>query len=185
MDRFLTLSTAGYAAVVRLGNRLQWIGPTVARVAVGWVFFLSGWSKLHDLASVTAFFTDLGIPAPGLNAAVASTSEFVCGGLLLAGLGARAAVVPLIVTMAVAIRTALWERVDAAISLFGLAEFLYIALLVWLGTTGPGPLSVDALLARVFARTWTRTSTPAAAPAASCARRAAPVSLAGDGAAVR
>src|SRR5262249_60116032 len=83
------------------------------------------------------------------QARLASSAEFVCGGLLLLGLATRFAVVPLIVTMCVAIRTAQWENVDGVGSLVGLLEFSYIALLVWLGTDGPGPLSVDRLIARV------------------------------------
>ena len=55
---------------------------------------------------------------------------------------------PLIITMCVALRTALWDQVTDAISLFGIAEFLYIVLLVWIGVSGAGPLSLDALLAK-------------------------------------
>jgi len=94
------------------------------------------------------YFTELGIPNPALQARFASTAEFVCGGLLLLGLATRFAVVPLFVTMCVAIRTAQWENVDGIGSLVGLLEFSYIALLVWLGTDGPGPLSLDRLIAR-------------------------------------
>ena len=34
--------------------------------------------------------------------------------------------------------------------LFGLVEYLYITLLVWIGVAGPGPLSIDAGLVRLF-----------------------------------
>jgi uncharacterized membrane protein YphA (DoxX/SURF4 family) len=47
--------------------------------------------------------------------------------------------------MIVAIRTALWDQVDGVASLFTMIEFLYIVLFVWLGVTGAGPLSLDAL----------------------------------------
>jgi putative oxidoreductase len=50
--------------------------------------------------------------------------------------------------MTVAIRTALWDQVDSLGSLFGIVEFLYITLLVWLGTAGAGPLSIDHLIQR-------------------------------------
>jgi len=152
MNRALTVASAFYSFAVRIGTGLQPLGPTIARFAVGWVFLLSGWGKVHDLESVAAFFAELGIPAPGFQAVLASTAELVCGALLLAGLATRLAVVPLIVTMVVAIRTALWADIDSLITLFGKAEFLYIALLVWLGTTGPGPLSADHLIERALAR---------------------------------
>ena len=155
MNRIGTQLTLGYALVVRLGAALSWLPPTVARLAVGWVFFQSGWGKLHDLGKVTDFFTQLGLPAPAFQAALTSTTEFVCGSLLLLGLGTRLAAAPLIITMMVAIRTALWDQVDSIGALFGLAEFLYIALLLGLATNSGGPLSLDWLLEH---RTERRTS---------------------------
>ena len=146
MNRIGTLLTNGYALVVRIGTALSWLPPTVARLAVGWVFFQSGWGKLHDLGKVTDFFMELGLPAPAFHAVLTSSTEFVCGSLLLLGLGTRLAAAPLIITMIVAIRTALWSQVDSLGALFGLAEFLYIALLVGLATNGGGPLSIDWLL---------------------------------------
>ncbi len=129
-------------------RRLTWLPPTLARVVVGSVFFVSGWGKLNDLASVGEYFAQLGLPAPMFQAGLAATVELVCGGLLILGLATRLAVVPLIVTMAVALRAALWDQIDGAISLFGLAEFLYVVLMIWLGVEGAGPLSADALVDR-------------------------------------
>ena len=152
MNRVSTLIVAAEEIAERVGRALRWLSPTIARLTVGLVFFQSGWGKLHDLEQVTKFFTELGIPNPAFQARLASTAELVCGGLLLLGLATRFAVVPLIVTMCVAIRTALWENVTGIGSLVGLLEFSYIALLVWLGTDGPGPLSLDRLIARVTQR---------------------------------
>lgn len=103
---------------------------------------------MHDLAKVTNYFTELGLPAPAVQATLASTTEFVCGSLLLAGLATRFAAVPLMITMTVALRTALWSQIDSLGSLFGLAEFLYLVLLFWLTTSGAGPLSLDWLIER-------------------------------------
>lgn len=136
----------------RIGGALRWLSPAIARLTVGLVFFQSGWGKLHALDQVTSYFTELGLPAPAFQARLASSAEFVCGGLLLLGLATRFAAVPLIITMAVAIRTALWDQVDGLGSLVGLTEFAYVALLVWLATDGGGPLSLDRLLSRLGAR---------------------------------
>ena len=133
----------------RIAHAFRWLPPTLARLTVGMVFFQSGWGKLHSLEKVTNYFTELGIPAPYFQARLASTSEFVCGALLLVGLATRFATIPLIVIMCVAIRTALWDQVDGIGSLVGLTEFAYIALLVWLAVEGGGPLSLDALLSRL------------------------------------
>ena len=132
----------------RVGGALRWLSPVIARLTVGMVFLQSGWGKLHSLEKVTDYFMELGIPAAAFQARLASTTEFVCGGLLLLGLATRFAAVPLIITMAVAIRTALWEQVDGLGSLVGLTEFAYVALLLWLATDGAGPVSLDALLRR-------------------------------------
>ena len=144
----------GWAAGLaeRIGGALRWLSPLIARLTVGLVFFQSGWGKLHSLDQVTKYFSELGLPAPAFQARLASTSEFVCGGLLLLGFATRFAAVPLIVTMTVAIRTALWDQVDGIGSLVGLTEFAYVALLVWLATDGAGPISVDHLLSRLGGR---------------------------------
>jgi putative oxidoreductase len=131
----------------RVGGALRWLSPTLARLTVGLVFFQSGWGKLHSLEQVTGYFSELGLPAPAFQALLASSAELVCGGLLLLGLATRFAAVPLIITMCVAIRTALWDQVSGLSSLAGLLEFAYIALLFWLATDGGGPLSLDRLLA--------------------------------------
>jgi putative oxidoreductase len=148
MNRMLDLVASVWDLAAGIGNAFNWLPPTVARLTVGLVFFQSGWGKLHDLAKVTDYFMELGLPAPAFQATLASTTEFVCGSLLLLGLATRFAAVPLMITMSVAIRTAQWSQVDSLGSLFGLVEFLYIALLLWLSTAGPGPLSVDWLIER-------------------------------------
>jgi len=148
MNRMLGTLARLWDLAARIGNALAWLPPTVARVTVGLIFFQSGWGKLLDLASVTDYFTELGLPAPAFQATLASTTEFVCGSLLLAGLATRFAAVPLMITMAVALRTALWSQIDSFGSLFGLAEFLYATLLLWLSTSGAGPLSLDWLIER-------------------------------------
>jgi len=162
MNRVKQLVTVAQASAAAVARRLIWLPPTLARLVVGGVFFVSGWGKLNDLSSVSDYFAQLGLPAPMFQALLAASAEFFCGGLLILGLATRLAVVPLIVTMIVALRTALWDQIDGFISLFGLGEFLYIVLMIWLGVEGPGPLSVDALIGR---RHSTRAASIAAATA--------------------
>lgn len=149
MHRVLTLLAALAALAARIAGALTWLPPTLARLVVGTVFLQSGWGKLNDIDKVIEYFTELGLPMPAFQAHVAATAEFVCGGLLLLGLATRFAVVPLIVTMIVAIRTALWDQVEGVSSLFAMIEFLYIVLCVGLGVSGAGPIALDALLARL------------------------------------
>jgi putative oxidoreductase len=166
MDRLIALMTAAIRLAERAGAAFAWLSPALARLTVGTVFVQSGWGKLHDLAAVTRYFTELGLPAPAFQALLASTTEFVCGGLLLLGLATRFAAVPLVVTMAVAIRTALWDQVDGLGSLVGLLEFSYVALLVWLATAGAGPVSLDAALGRWWRRANEASPAPVGVPSA-------------------
>lgn len=137
--RFLTDAVA---------SRLKWLPPTVARITVGWIFLQSGWGKLHNLPKVVGFFTELGIPAPQIQAPLAAGAEFVCGALLLLGLATRLASLPLMVVMVVAIVTAKKDDIHELSDLFGMAEYLYIALLAYLAAYGAGPVSVDRILAK-------------------------------------
>src|SRR5690348_4736267 len=54
--------------VIELGLRtaayLEWLGPLLARLFVGCLFLLSGWSKVHKLAWFGAMFAGWGIPYP-------------------------------------------------------------------------------------------------------------------------
>ena len=143
-DRIARLRALTHA----VANRLKWLSPTVARITVGWIFLQSGWGKLHNLPKVVGFFTELGIPAPQIQAPLAAGAEFVCGALLLLGLATRLASLPLMVVMVVAIVTAKKGDIHELSDLFGMAEYLYIALLSYLAAYGAGPVSVDRILAK-------------------------------------
>jgi putative oxidoreductase len=117
-------------------------------VILGVVFTHSGWGKLHNLDQVARFFASLGVPAPELQAPFVASVELVCGALVLVGLATRLAAIPLIGTMVVALATALAPKITGANALFGLAELLYVALLLQLAIGGAGALSIDQLLAR-------------------------------------
>lgn len=151
MHPIIRLATLANQLAGRVAGALTWLPPTLARIVVGVVFVQSGWGKLGDIDSVITFFSDLGLPMPAFQAWLASTTELVCGALLLLGLATRFAAVPIIITMIVAIRTALWDQVDGVASLFTMIEFLYIVLCVGLGVSGAGPISVDAVIGRLAA----------------------------------
>jgi putative oxidoreductase len=150
-----TLNTLRDRGLV-IARRLDWLAPLVGRITLGVLFVSTGWGKVHSLEKVTAFFTELGIPAPGLNAHVVSFVELFGGALLVIGLGSRLAALPLMASMAVAILTAQREQIHGLPDLFGLVEWTYLALLLWVAIAGPGKVSVDHLLNRRHA---TRTPT--------------------------
>ena len=131
-----------------VSDRLRWLPPTVARLTIGLIFVQTGWGKVTNIQRVVGFFTELGIPAPEIQARLAASAELVCGTLILVGLFTRVATLPLIVTMTVAILTARRGDIHELSDLLGMSEYLTIVVLLWLGAYGAGPLSLDAALAR-------------------------------------
>jgi putative oxidoreductase len=148
MNRIVTVVRTLNAFAARVGGLLSFLPPLVVRLGVGLVFVQSGWGKLHNLSQVTEFFAELGLPAPAAQALFVSSTELVCGALVMAGLATRYAAVPLMITMLVALRTALWDQLESVSSIFGLIEGLYAVIFAWLAIAGPGAVSADALLER-------------------------------------
>jgi putative oxidoreductase len=129
-------------------EKTDWIPPLLARLTLGVIFAESGWGKLHNLPKVIAFFTELGIPAPSLQAPFVAGVEFVGGLLLFIGLFTRLAAIPLSATMLVAIATAKMGDVYSIGDFAGLSEWAYFVLLMWLVWAGAGKVSIDALIGR-------------------------------------
>jgi len=135
-----------YVLTDRIQPSLEWLPLLLARFICGWIFLWSGWGKLHNLEDVTAFFMDLGIPAASIQAPMIASLELVGGALLLVGLGTRFFSFMLSCTMVVALITAKREEIESLGDLFGLSEFLYIALFVVLIVRGAGVVSLDTLV---------------------------------------
>jgi putative oxidoreductase len=120
----------------------------VVRVTVGAIFLSEGIQKfLFPELLGAGRFTRIGIPAPELLGPVVGLVEALGGTLLVAGLLTRAACLPLLVTMAVAITSTklitlpvngFWKTAHDART-----DLLMIAGLVLLLLVGAGPLSVD------------------------------------------
>src|SRR5262249_5109025 len=132
--------------------RLAFAPPLFPRLVLRVVFTHSGYGNWPRLGQVVKVFTDLGIPFPQLQAPFVASVELGGGALVLIGLATRLAAVPLIGTMVVALVTALSEKITGLNALFGLAEFLYIVLLVGLIVGGAGAVSLDRFIARALDR---------------------------------
>jgi putative oxidoreductase len=140
-----------YLLLIRVASSLQSPFLLAVRLYWGWQFMETGWGKLTDIGKVIGFFTELGIPAPALNAYFVSALEFGGGVLLILGLGSRLIALPLVIDMLVAYITA--DR-EALFSIFSSPDkftsaapytFLIASLIVLI--FGPGKISADALLA--------------------------------------
>jgi len=127
-------------------DRFSWVGPLAVRLSLGAVFLGTGWGKVHNLAQVTGFFTELGIPFPAAQATIVSGIELVGGTLILLGLFTRFAALPLLGTMVVAILTAKRPEIAGIRSLLAFEESTYLAGFLWLFVAGAGKASLDALL---------------------------------------
>jgi putative oxidoreductase len=137
-----------------LAHNLAPLAPALIRVTVAAVFIQAGWGHLtHMPETVAAFRDDFGVPFPEFNARLASLTEFFGGILLLLGLGARLVALPMAFTMFVAIATAkraelAGVNLDSVLTLLGFAEWSYLVMFLVIAIAGPGPLSLDALVAR-------------------------------------
>jgi putative oxidoreductase len=132
----------------RVASHLQALAPLVARIVVGYVFLLSGWGKLNNLAATTENFVGWHIPAAHVLAPFVSGVEFFGGLFLLVGFLTRISAGALGVTMIVAIASAKWDQVDSLETLLGFDETEYFALFLWLAIAGAGALSLDFWLTR-------------------------------------
>lgn len=136
----------------RLAAHLQSPLLFVLRAWWGWSFAQTGWGKLTHLERTAEFFASLGLPAPTLNAIAAGATECLGGVLLLLGLFARPAALPLAFTMVVAYATADREAVQAIFSdtdkFTGASPFLFLLVSLIVLAFGPGKWSLDHLRAK-------------------------------------
>jgi len=140
-----------YRWLVKAEDFLQSPFLLAIRLYWGWQFLQSGIGKFSHIDKVVSFFTDLGIPAPTLNAYFNASLETVGGLLLILGLASRLIALPLVINMIVAYITADREALTSFFSepsKFFAADpfpFLMVSLLVLI--FGPGKLSLDTLIA--------------------------------------
>lgn len=127
----------------KIATKMEWAGPLLARLSIGYIFLLSGWGKLMILPTMIERFTDWGIPFPEIMTPLACGVEFVGGLLLMIGLMTRISAGALAVTMVVAIASAQWENITSIEDLFWLSEFAYFVIFTWLAIAGAGKASLD------------------------------------------
>lgn len=143
-----------YTSLIQIGQFLQSFVLLATRLFWGWEFFAAGRGKLSNINPVIEFFHELGIPFPTLNAYTAASIECVGGICLIIGFASRLVSLPLMIVMVVAMLTA---HHDAVVTLFDDPQnfveqlpfnFFLTSLLIF--TFGPGAISLDAVLQRLF-----------------------------------
>lgn len=135
----------------------EWVPVTAVRVLIGVFFCISGGTKLlvpSQFGEMQQTLIQSHIPFPHTSALFVSLVEFVCGGGLALGLLTRLCAVMLMGDMIVAILTNRIGSIHASGFLTWLDDFLYlpevlyVLILFWLLFSGPGPYSVDGMMAR-------------------------------------
>lgn len=135
---------------VHLLNGQEWIVQLLIRLFVGYFFMETGWAKLHNLDGFARRFAGWGIPWPHFNAALSAYTEFIGGLLTIFGIGTRLVSIPMIINMLVAILKVNLMSVNTLDDFVELDEPLYALTYLWLLISGPGWVSVDYLICRLF-----------------------------------
>lgn len=140
-----------------IGYAERWLAPLVflaIRLWMAEIFFRSGLLKIQNLSGAIFLFSEVHpVPLlpPWLAAYLATAVELVCPVLLVLGLAARLAALPMLMMVLV-----IQFVVGAADPAFYLTEHYYwMFLLGVIISKGPGPLSIDHLLARRLAGSQT------------------------------
>jgi len=141
-----------YRRIISAFPSLQSAMLLAVRLYWGFQFVQTGWSKLHNLPKITAYFASLNIPFPGLNAPFIAGLEFFGGILMILGLFSR----PIAFLLACNMFVAYWVGDhDALVSFFSDQDkflgatpytFLFASLMILI--FGAGLFSVDTLIAR-------------------------------------
>jgi len=144
----------------------------LVRLMAGGVFLWEGILKFVYTNQGVGRFAKIGIPAPHATAAFVGGLEILGGLLLIAGFLTRLIAIPFVIEMLVAIATtkiALYLGTSplplpAALPKVGIwavlheirSDYAQIMSVLFLGIVGPGPWSLDAVLARFRARVLQR-----------------------------
>lgn len=139
-------------------------GLLVLRLGLGGYMMTHGWGKLQMVLNDQAaqFGDPIGL-GPALSLYLVTFAEFFCALAIVLGLATRLAAVPLVFAMGVAAFVAHgadpWTMSEAAQAFFaGESEswaskepaLMFLAGFLALALTGPGLLSIDALIARFW-----------------------------------
>ena len=156
MSGIADLTKKAYGLFERAANSLQPVVLLAARLYWGWQLFQSGVGKFQHIAMVVDYFGTLGMPAPEITARLISGLEVVGGISLFLGLFGR----PIALILTGNMLGAYWmgDR-EAFLSLISdpdkfqaAAPFVFLCVSVVVLAFGPGPLSVDGLVSRLWSK---------------------------------
>lgn len=169
MNHRESLPVAGYQWLNCRASHLQSVVLLIMRLAWGLELYQSGYGHLHHVEKTAEFFRSLGIPAATANVYISGTTEMVGGLLLMFGLASRLVSLPVIFNFIVAYLTAsiddfkqlihggqlIGPRVDpgrlsAIVAIIDDTAFPFLITALVILAFGPGKVSLDYLLQRLF-----------------------------------
>ncbi len=129
-------------------EKLKDLPPLLFRIVLAYGFYGPATMKLKNFDSIVEWFTSMGMPLPKLNAFLATGTETAGFVLIFLGLATRLISIPLMVVMVVAITTVhLGNGFEAGNNGFEIPIY-YLLMLFSLIITGPGKISLDALITK-------------------------------------
>lgn len=143
--RMLTTIQKINSMLIKFLSRFEWLPLLLLRLSIGYVFLLSGQGKLLNLERTASYFASLHIPFALFNAILASSTEFLGGILLMAGLFTRVTSLALGFVMVIAIVTARLPNIGTVGEFAGLIEWAYLLIFVSFVFAGAGAISLDKL----------------------------------------
>jgi putative oxidoreductase len=154
MNPIVAILKKCYGGFERGASSLQSALLLVIRLYWGWQLYESGVGKFRNIDKVVEFFGSLNLPGPEVTARLISGLELVGGALLFLGLFARPISLILIGNMIAAYWTADREALFSLLSdpdkFQGAAPFIYLLVCLIVLIFGPGSLSVDGLISRLW-----------------------------------
>lgn len=131
-------------------SNLQDVPQLLFRLILAYGFFGPAMMKWSNIDGIATWFASMGYPLPTLNAYLAATTEISGAVLLFLGLATRLISIPLMFVMFVAIFTVhLPNGFEAGSNGYEIPLY-YLLMLLSLLITGPGRLSLDAVLERYY-----------------------------------
>ncbi len=138
--------------VARLEAAVEWLGrfpiailQFIFRFSIASVFWHSGMTKIASWDSTVALFREeymVPVLPPEIAASLAATVELTCPVLLVLGLATRLATLPML-GMTFVIEAFVYPEQ-------WIEHLMWAAILLFILTRGPGPVSLDRFVARAF-----------------------------------
>ena len=139
MKKFISI----YQSISNTLTNLDFVILLALRLVLAFGFYEPFKNKFLDIEGIATWFESLGLPAPLLQAYLATYTELAGVILLTLGFATRFITIPLLITMFVAIKTVHWENGFSASGNGFEIPFYYSLMLLCLLTKGAGKASID------------------------------------------